>query len=194
MPRETALPTSVCMMSRSSRSSQFLKWVPLLGSGLAIFLGLVMLGGVIGLLWHPFKTWVVLDVHILGLEGDWIAWVVGFMVSAVPGFIAIVRRRTMLDFKLALTFLVLPVVSVAIMTQWYPVGAATLIGSGLLLSHALVWSITDGFYQSREGTSGSEFPSRLRCSSSRFLQRRCDQNERNSFWWRELLTFSDSLD
>jgi len=126
------------MMSRSSRSSQFLKWVPLLGSGLAIFLGLVVLGGVIGLLWHPFKTWIVLDVHLFGGTGDWIAWGVSFIISATPVFLAIIRRRIVLDLTLALASLVLPVVSVAIMTQWYPVGAAALIGSGLLLSHALV--------------------------------------------------------
>jgi hypothetical protein len=126
------------MMSRSSRSSQFLKWVPLLGSGLVIFLGLVMLGGTIGLLWHPFKTWIVLDVHVFGGTGDWIAWGVSFIISATPIFLAIIRRRIVLDLTLALTSLVLPVVSVAIMTQWYPVGAAALIGSGLLLSHTLV--------------------------------------------------------
>ena len=112
------------MMITSWRFSQFVRCIPLLGSGLASFFGLVMFGGTIGLLWHPFKTWIVLDVHVFGGTGDWIAWGVSFIISATPIFLAIIRRRIVLDLTLALTSLVLPVVSVAIMTQWYPVEAA----------------------------------------------------------------------
>lgn len=111
-------------MSTSSNPSLALRYVPLLASGVCIFFGLVILGGVTGLLWHPFKTWIVLDVHVFGGTGDWIAWGVSCIISATPIFLAIIRRRIVLDLTLALTSLVLPVVSVAIMTQWYPVEAA----------------------------------------------------------------------
>jgi len=115
---------SAVMMLESPRFHRHLHYFPLLASGLCIFLGIVMLGGVIGLLWHPFKTWIVLDVHVFGGTGDWIAWGVSCIISATPIFLAIIRRRIVLDLTLALTSLVLPVVSVAIMTQWYPVEAA----------------------------------------------------------------------
>jgi hypothetical protein len=103
-----------------------------------MFVGIVMLGGVIGLLWHPFKTWIVLHPYIIGRIEDWVVWAGSFIISAIPCFVALARKRIQMDLALALTSFVLPVLSLAVMVLSYPVGAAALIGSGFLLSYTLV--------------------------------------------------------
>jgi len=137
---------------RTSRRLSHLGYLPLLSSGVVVFLGIVMLGGAIGLLWHPFKTWVVLHPYLIGSTEDWIVWAGSFVISASPGFALILSRKREMDLTLASTHFLLPILSLAMITQSYPVGATALIGSGFLLSYVLV-NDSDRILRIEKGTA-----------------------------------------
>ena len=130
-------------MAREILSMDLTKWlryVPLLAGGVVVFLGLVLLGGPAGLLWHirTFDWWVKLSPSVLGPTADWFAWALGFLVVLSPSFAALVRLKTRADRVVFLTSVILPLLSVVIMTVSHTAGATALVGSCFLATYTLI--------------------------------------------------------
>jgi hypothetical protein len=117
-----------------------LKFVPLLAAGLLVYLGLVLLGGLTGLLWHigVYAWWIVLNPSILGPTWDWVVWGASFLVMMSPSVLELARARVKPDLVSALAFFILPFSSLVVAGWSYFVGATLLVGSGFLAAYALV--------------------------------------------------------
>ena len=74
--------------------SRRLRYVPLLAAGVEVFLGLILLGGLTGLLWHTstFDWWVKLSPSMSGPTADWFVWGLSFLFTLSPSFVALVDR------------------------------------------------------------------------------------------------------
>ena len=130
-------------MGREMLSMDLTKWlrfVPLLGSGVVVFLGLILLGGLTGLLWHirTFDWWVKLSPSVLGPIADWIVWGVCFLLVLSPSFVALVRRVATPDSVVFLTSVVFPLSSLVTITFSQSAGATMLVGSGFLAAYTLI--------------------------------------------------------
>lgn len=119
-----------------------LRYVPLVAAGVETFIGIVLLGGLTGLLWHVyiFNRWVKLSPSMLGLTADWLLWGVGFFVTLSPSLMVVVRRTVALDPVAMLTSIVLPALSLITVAFSHSVGATMLVGSGFLAAYTLVSS------------------------------------------------------
>jgi hypothetical protein len=78
-------------------------FVPLLAAGVLVYLGLVLLGGLTGLLWHiyVYKWWIVLNPSLLGPTWDWLVWGASFLVMISPSVLKPARTRAKPDLVLS---------------------------------------------------------------------------------------------
>ena len=115
------------------------RYVPLLAAGVLVFLGIVFLGDLTGLLWHSytFGWWVPLHPSILSQTGDWLVWGGSFLLSVLPFALALIRRRIRPDPVVVLTSLVLPLLSLLVVSWSYYIGATLLVASGFLAAYTL---------------------------------------------------------
>lgn len=124
----------------SRRLRKELRYLPLLAAGLQVFLSLVFLGELTGLLWHSrtFGWWVPLNPSLFGRMANWLLWGVSFLASIFPSIVAIARKRVNLDPFVLLTFFMLPALSLLVFVWSYYVGGTLLVGSGFLVTYALI--------------------------------------------------------
>jgi len=130
-------------LSRGSFSTEFrgrLSLAPLLAASLLLYLGLVMLGGLTGLLWHMrwYRWWIVLNPSLLDPTWDWVIWGASLLVMISPSVLQFARTRAKPDVVSALAFFVLPLLSLVVTGRSYFVGATLLVGSGFLAAYTLV--------------------------------------------------------
>ena len=120
--------------------TKWLRYVPLLASAVVVFLGLILLGGLTGLLWHirTFDWWVKLSPSVLGPTADWFVWGLSFLLVLSPSFVALVRRTATADPVVFLTSVVLPLFSLFTMAFSIASGATMLVGSGFLATYTLI--------------------------------------------------------
>ena len=125
---------------QSVESRTRLAYLPLLSAGLLVFLGLVMLGGPTGLLWHvrPYEWWIRLNPSLLGPWADWLIWASSFLLTVSPSVLAGLRVKVKPDPVSGLVILVFPLLSLAAMSWSYYVGATLMLGSGFLAAYVLV--------------------------------------------------------
>jgi len=107
---------------------------------MVVFVGLLMLGHLTGLLWHirTFAWWIPLKPVVLGPTEDWVVWGASFLVSISPNIVAVARRRVRSDFAMVMTSFIFPVLSLVSISWSYFVGGTLLVGSGFLVTYALV--------------------------------------------------------
>ena len=103
-------------------------------------MGLVLLGGLTGLLWHiyVYKWWIVLNPSLISPTWDWVVWGASFLVMISPSFLELARARVKPDLVSALAFFILPFSSLVVAGWSYSAGATLLVGAGFLAAYALV--------------------------------------------------------
>jgi hypothetical protein len=126
--------------SSSEDFPRLLQYVPVLAAGVLLFLSLVLIGGLIGLLWHiyTFDWWVRLAPSLLGPIGDWFLWGVSLLFALVPAILALIRKGMPADLVVVLTSVVFPGLSLLALSLSYYVGGILLLASGFLAVYALV--------------------------------------------------------
>jgi hypothetical protein len=115
------------------------RYVPLLAAGIEVFLGLVLLGGLTGMLWYAIPYgFAKLSPSVFGPRADWLVWCISFLVLISPSVVALSRRRMRANPLVLLTSFIFPLLSLAIVSWSYFIGATLLVGSGFLATYALV--------------------------------------------------------
>jgi hypothetical protein len=125
------------------RSSRQLRYVPPLTAGVSVFLGLVILGDLVGVLQHVeepwmFGGWIKVSPSVQEWTALWVAWGACLLVSASWGIAVLARRKVRLEPVVALTFFVFPSLSLLIVLMSPNLGAVLLVGSGFLVAYAVI--------------------------------------------------------
>ena len=124
------------------RSCRQLRYVPALAAGVSVFLGLAILGDLVGVLRHVegpwmFGGWIKLSPSVQEWMALCVAWGACLLISACPSVAALARKKMRLEPVVALTFFVFPSLSLLIVPMSPDVGATLLVGSGFLVAYAV---------------------------------------------------------
>jgi len=134
--REKGLATRVQPVT----SRKQLRYVPLIAAGVSVFLGLVILGDLLGVLRHvedPWMLggWVKLSPSVLEWMAQWVVWGACLLVLISPTTVKLARRKARPEPIVTLTFLIFPSLSLLIMFVSPHVGATLFVGSGFLVAY-----------------------------------------------------------
>jgi hypothetical protein len=125
------------------RSRRQLRYLPLLASAVSVFLGLNILGDLLGVLLHVevpwmFGGWVKLAPSFQESTVQWIAWGICLLIATHQSIATLVSRNRRPEPVAALVFLILPSLSVLIALMSPHVGATLLVGSGFLMAYEAI--------------------------------------------------------
>jgi hypothetical protein len=111
-------------------------------AGVSVFLGLAILGDLLGVLRHVevpwmFGGWIKLSPSVQESTAQWVAWGVCLLISVSQSIAALARRKTRPEPIVGLAFLILPSLSLLIIFVSPHVGATLLVGSGFLVAYTV---------------------------------------------------------
>ena len=123
-------------------SRRQLRYVPLLAAGVSVFLGLAILGDLLGILRHVeapwmFGGWIKLSPSFQEWMAQWVVWGACLLISISPNIVALARRKAGPERIVMLTFLFLPSLSLLTVYVSPHVGSTLLVGSGFLVAYTV---------------------------------------------------------
>jgi hypothetical protein len=124
------------------RSPKQLRYFHLLAAGASVFLGLDILGDLLGVLRHVevpwmFGGWVTLSPSAQEWVAVWVAWGACLLISTSPSIAALAHRKTRPEPIVVLAFFISPLLSLLITLVSPHVGATLLVGSGFLVGYVV---------------------------------------------------------
>ena len=124
------------------RSPKQLRYIHLLAVGASVFLGLAILGDLLGVLRHVeapwmFGGWITLSPSVQESMVVWVAWGACLLISICPSIAALALRKTRPEPIVALVFFIFPLLSLLITLVSRYVGATLLVGSGFLVGYVV---------------------------------------------------------
>ena len=123
-------------------SRKQLRYVPLLAAGVSVFLGLAILGDLLGVLRHVeapwmFGGWVKFSPSAVEWILQWAVWGACLLILISPTILALARRKARPEKIATLTFLIFPSLSLLIIFVSPHVGAALLDAAALVVGARL---------------------------------------------------------